>query len=56
MNANPISFNADSDEDYDWEEVEVADIQPQALEITLNVQPKAKEAKKFDRLSCCFCY
>ncbi|KAF5360558.1 hypothetical protein D9756_005054 [Leucocoprinus leucothites] len=51
MDTNLIPPAADSDDEYDWEEVETQDVQPQTIEITLNAQPKAEEAKKRSGIS-----
>jgi hypothetical protein len=47
----------DSDDDYDWEEVEVSTDQHKTIEITISAQPKAEESKKSAPLSssCCTC-
>lgn len=41
---NPL--DTDSDDEYDWEEVDVPEIQPQTIEITLNAQPKTDPEKR----------
>lgn len=37
-------LQGDSEDEFDWEEVEVPAHQPQHLEITLNAKPKAEDS------------
>lgn len=41
------ALSADTDDEYDWEEVEVPEVQPRTIEITLHAQPKVGAEKKF---------
>jgi len=46
MDTDLVPPTNDSDDDYDWEEIETSEAQLQTIEITLNPQPKIEEAKK----------
>ncbi|KAF9448723.1 Rad4-domain-containing protein [Macrolepiota fuliginosa MF-IS2] len=40
------TLSSNSEDDYDWEEVEVPEVQPKTIEITLHAQPKVEVDKK----------